>query len=162
YFLLECTTASAPSASGCCRYGVANVLSTTTRAERAWAMSQTAATATMESIGFVGVSTHTRRVSSRHSRSIASIFRNSTAAQPTPQPPAAHSARDIDAHIDPTVRLPVDGVSSFSKKGTRLVSGNRIDLRKTASGNEPRPLFVGESIFQQEFRRIHQAPEHIL
>ena len=33
----ECTTASAPSASGCWRYGVAKVLSTTTRASRACA-----------------------------------------------------------------------------------------------------------------------------
>ena len=31
YLVVECTTTSAPSASGCCRYGVANVLSTTQR-----------------------------------------------------------------------------------------------------------------------------------
>ena len=32
YFVVECTTTSAPSASGCCRYGEANVLSTTSSA----------------------------------------------------------------------------------------------------------------------------------
>ena len=34
YFVVECTTTSAPSASGCCRYGEAKVLSTTSRARR--------------------------------------------------------------------------------------------------------------------------------
>jgi hypothetical protein len=32
YFVVECTTTSAPRASGCWRYGEANVLSTTSTA----------------------------------------------------------------------------------------------------------------------------------
>ena len=48
YFVVECTTTSAPSSSGCCRYGVANVLSTTTRAPRSCA---SVATAAMSTIG---------------------------------------------------------------------------------------------------------------
>ena len=59
-------TTSAPSASGCWRYGVANVLSTTTRASRACASSATAAMSTIDSVGLVGDSIQTRRVSSRH------------------------------------------------------------------------------------------------
>ena len=40
---MECTTTSAPSASGCCRYGEANVLSTTSSASASWASSASAA-----------------------------------------------------------------------------------------------------------------------
>ena len=39
YFVVEWTTRSAPSSSGCCRYGVANVLSTTSSAPTACAAS---------------------------------------------------------------------------------------------------------------------------
>src|SRR2546421_12736325 len=69
YLVDECTTASAPSSSGCCRYGVANVLSTTTRAPRLCASSLTASMSTMLSAGLVGVSTHTTAVPSGHSAS---------------------------------------------------------------------------------------------
>ena len=55
---------SAPSASGCWRYGVANVLSTTTRAPAAWAASAAARMSTMFSVGLVGVSIQTSRVRS--------------------------------------------------------------------------------------------------
>ena len=61
YFVVECTTTSAPSASGCWRYGVANVLSTTTRAPRARARLATAAMSTIVSSGLVGVSIQTSR-----------------------------------------------------------------------------------------------------
>ena len=37
YFVVECTTTSAPSASGCWRYGEAKVLSTTSSAPASWA-----------------------------------------------------------------------------------------------------------------------------
>ena len=59
YFVVECTTTSAPSASGCCRYGDAKVLSTTSSAPASWATSASAAMSAMPSSGFVGVSTHT-------------------------------------------------------------------------------------------------------
>ena len=42
YFVVECMTTSAPSASGCCRYGEAKVLSTTSVALLAWATSASA------------------------------------------------------------------------------------------------------------------------
>ena len=59
YFVVEWTTMSAPRSSGVCRYGVANVLSTTSRAPAAWAASATAAMSTMFSSGFVGDSIQT-------------------------------------------------------------------------------------------------------
>ena len=37
YLVVECTTTSAPRAIGCCRYGEANVLSTTSSASSSWA-----------------------------------------------------------------------------------------------------------------------------
>ena len=64
YFVVEWSTTSAPSASGCWRYGVANVLSTTTVAPTACAASAAARMSTMFSHGFVGVSSHTSRVRS--------------------------------------------------------------------------------------------------
>ena len=59
YFVVECTTTSAPRAIGDCRYGVAKVLSTTSRAPCAWAASATAATSEIFIIGLDGVSSHT-------------------------------------------------------------------------------------------------------
>ena len=64
YFVVEWTTMSAPSASGCWRYGVAKVLSTTTSAPAACAASAAARMSTMFSSGFVGVSIQTSRVRS--------------------------------------------------------------------------------------------------
>ena len=64
YFVVECRTTSAPSESGCCRYGVAKVLSTTTRAPTACAASAAARMSTRFSSGFVGDSSQTRRVCS--------------------------------------------------------------------------------------------------
>ena len=62
YFVLECTDESAPSASGCCRYGVANVLSTTTRAlARVRELRRPLRCRRSTAAGFVGVSIHTRR-----------------------------------------------------------------------------------------------------
>ena len=61
YFVVECTTASAPRASGCCRYGEAKVLSTTSSAPASWLISASAARSAMPSSGLVGVSTQTSR-----------------------------------------------------------------------------------------------------
>ena len=58
---------SAPSASGCCRYGVANVLSTTTSAPCSWATAATASMSMHVSSGLVGVSSHTIAVSAGQS-----------------------------------------------------------------------------------------------
>ena len=59
YFVVEWTTTSAPSVSGCCRYGDANVLSTTSSAPASCAASARARMSAMPSSGFVGVSAHT-------------------------------------------------------------------------------------------------------
>ena len=55
---------SAPRSSGVWRYGVANVLSTTSRAPAAWAASATAAMSTTFRSGFVGDSIQTSRAPS--------------------------------------------------------------------------------------------------
>ena len=84
YFVVEWSTRSAPSASGCWRYGLANVLSTATSAPRAWATSASAAMSKTRSSGFVGVSTQTSVVASRRwprraaSRSVRSTKVNAT------------------------------------------------------------------------------------
>ena len=65
YFVTLCTTTSAPSASGRCAAGVANVLSTTTFAPPACAAEDTASMSTILSVGLDGVSTQTNRVSAR-------------------------------------------------------------------------------------------------
>jgi hypothetical protein len=62
YFVVEWTTASAPRSSGFCRYGVANVLSTTRIAPTACAASAAARMSTTFSIGFEGLSIQTIRV----------------------------------------------------------------------------------------------------
>ena len=62
YFVVECRTTSAPSESGCWRYGVAKVLSTTTSAPTACAASAAARMSTRFRSGFVGDSSQTRRV----------------------------------------------------------------------------------------------------
>ena len=86
YLVVEWTTASAPSSRGRWRNGVANVLSTTHHAFRWWAKVATAAMSAMASIGLVGVSTHTRRVSSRHARSSAPGSARSAAVNASPAP----------------------------------------------------------------------------
>src|SRR5215469_2628884 len=78
YFVVECTTTSAPSASGCCRYGEANVLSTTSSAPASWAMSASAAMSAMPSSGLVGVSHHTTRVVGRSAARTASRSESAT------------------------------------------------------------------------------------
>ena len=54
YFVVEWRTMSAPRSSGVWRYGVANVLSTTSSAPAARAAAATAAMSTTFSSGFVG------------------------------------------------------------------------------------------------------------
>ena len=77
YFVTLWTTASAPSSSGRWSTGVANVLSTTTRAPAPCAISATADRSTILSNGFEGVSTHTSLVLGRIAdRSAASSARS--------------------------------------------------------------------------------------
>ena len=61
--MAECTTMSAPSASGRVKIGVATVESTHSSAPAAWAMVATAAMSVRVQIGLLGVSIHTSPVS---------------------------------------------------------------------------------------------------
>src|SRR5712692_7580682 len=84
YFVALCTTASAPRCSGCCRYGVANVLSTQTIAPWLCATSLTASMSTTRSSGLVGDSSHTKRVDGVIAFSTASRSVASTAVKVSP------------------------------------------------------------------------------
>ena len=75
---------SAPSVTGCCRYGVANVLSTTTSAPRACATDATASMSKHVNNGLVGLSNHTIPVSSGHAATSASMSLRSTAVHGNP------------------------------------------------------------------------------
>jgi hypothetical protein len=88
YFVLEWTTASAPSASGSWKYGVANVLSTTNQAPAWCAIWAAAAMSVMCISGFVGVSTRIIRVDSRISASMHFRSRVSTKVNSSPRRPS--------------------------------------------------------------------------
>ena len=75
----ECTTMSAPTASGCWRSGVAKVLSTTTCTPAAWPAATTAGRSTTSSAGLVGDSSHSSAASWQAS-AIASGSVTSTSA----------------------------------------------------------------------------------
>ena len=74
YFVVECTTKSAPACSGCCRAGVAQVPSTAHNAPAACAICATRSMSTILSRGLEGVSSHSKRVLGR---SAACIFAGS-------------------------------------------------------------------------------------
>ena len=82
---MECTTTSAPSDSGCWRYGEANVLSTASSAPASEAISASAAMSATPSNGLVGVSHQTTRVVSRTAARTAPRSCNGTAEYATPQ-----------------------------------------------------------------------------
>ena len=85
--MVEWTTTSAPSVSGCCRYGDANVLSTTSSAPASCAAWASARMSAMPSSGLVGVSTHTTAVFRAASRSrTAAASEIGTTAWLSPQP----------------------------------------------------------------------------
>ena len=93
YFVTLWTTTSAPSASGRCSAGVANVLSTTTVAPASCATAATAAMSTIFSSGFDGVSIQTNRVSSRSAPRTASGSPMSTVVQVRPHGPSTFVSR---------------------------------------------------------------------
>ena len=65
YLVSECTTRSAPCASGRCSTGVANVASTDSSAPASCAIAATASTSVTRVVGLAGVSTCTSRVCGR-------------------------------------------------------------------------------------------------
>src|SRR3712207_6676527 len=91
YFVVECTTASAPSSSGRWWTGVANVLSTATSAF--CLRSMIPARSMTLSVGFVGVSTQISAVSSRTARATASRSRWSTMSYSSPKRASTLSTR---------------------------------------------------------------------
>ena len=72
YFVVLCTTRSAPKAMGCWMTGLAKVLSTASRAWCACAMAAAFARSVRRITGLVGVSTKRSFVFGRIARSIAS------------------------------------------------------------------------------------------
>ena len=85
YLVVECSTTSAPRASGCCRYGEANVLSTNSCAPAPWAISASAAMSAMPSSGLVGVSHQISLVSGRSAARTASRSPSGTVEYVKPQ-----------------------------------------------------------------------------
>ena len=85
YLVVECTTRSAPSASGLARAGDANVLSTTTVRPRACASSESAATSAMAVVGLLIVSSHSTRVWRPMALPTASASLVSTVRWPIPE-----------------------------------------------------------------------------
>jgi hypothetical protein len=71
YLVVECTTMSAPRASGFCQAGDRKVLSTTTSVPRPRTFSTSAAMSVMRSSGLLGVSIHSRSVFSDSAASSA-------------------------------------------------------------------------------------------
>src|SRR5438876_780166 len=134
YFVLECTTTSAPRPSGCCRYGVAKVLSTTTRAPRSCASLATAAMSTTVSSGFVGVSTHTSFVSSRQAPVIASRSAWSTAVQAIP---AGSYRRATSRYVPPYASAGMITWSPASSAARRVASSAAMPLANASPCSAP-------------------------
>ncbi len=99
YLVVECSATSAPSCSGCCRYGEANVLSTTIFAPASCAMSDSASMSPMLRSGFVGVSTHTSLVLGRMAARTAST--SETAAGVYSMPPHWVKTLSIRRNVPP-------------------------------------------------------------
>ena len=78
YLVVDWRTMSAPSASGCCRYGVAKVLSTTVRTPCARARAVLAARSTTWRRGLDGLSSQSRRVLGRSAASTSAMLVMST------------------------------------------------------------------------------------
>lgn len=91
---VECTTTSAPSVSGCWRYGDANVLSTTTVAPAAWPRSASARMSLIFMSGLLGVSTQRTFAGPEPStRSTAARSLMSTVSTTIPQSPSTRVRR---------------------------------------------------------------------
>ena len=137
---------SAPSASGCWRYGVAKVLSTTTRPSRPWASAAIAAMSTTVRVGLVGVSIHTMRVSSRHAASSAAWSVRSTALQAMParrehlrhQPERAAVHVVTDDHVVAGRQEPQHRVGGRHAAGERPAQRGPLERRQADLERLPR------------------------
>ena len=150
YFVVECTTRSAPSASGCCKKGEAKVLSTASstpdgRDRASSAMSQ------RRRSGLLGVSSQSRRVLARASR-----------------PGLPHVARIDEGNVDAVareygrkkpVRAAVDvprGEDVVAAAQQRERAPNRRHARREGRG-EGSALERGELAFHRAARRVDRA-----
>jgi hypothetical protein len=84
YFVVACTTRSAPSSRGRCRTGVAQVLSQASRAPASRAIPEISRTSVIFRRGFEGVSTHNSLVLGRTAPPTSSAFVMSTKEVSTP------------------------------------------------------------------------------
>ena len=152
YFVVECTTASAPSSSGCCRYGVAKVLSTTSSAPTACAAAAALRMSTMFSIGFDGVSTQTSFTSS--SRCDARLSSNSR---------RGHVREAIALRLVDLRRHPVDAAVDVGDQDDALARMHEVHQRGRRA--EPRAerdavlrvLEAGQRDLQRGAGRVRDA-----
>ena len=151
YFVVEWTTTSAPSSSGRCRYGVANVLSTTSIAPTSCAASAAARMSTMFSSGFVGDSIQTMRVfSSRCSREVRRT-----------RPPAR--SRTVALRLVDLREHPVDAAVDVGDQDDALAGIDEVhDRRRRAEARRERDAVVGalerrEALLQRRPRRVRDA-----
>ena len=100
YFVVECTTRSAPSASGLARAGEAKVLSTATTTPRACASSASGAMSAIAVVGLLIVSSQSSRVRSPIAASTAAASVVSTAWWPMPLAREHRSREADDAPVD--------------------------------------------------------------
>jgi hypothetical protein len=85
YFVVACTTRSAPSSRGRCKTGVAQVLSQASRTPASWAIPEIPRTSVIFRRGFEGVSTQNNLVLGRTAPPTSSVFVMSTKEVSTPQ-----------------------------------------------------------------------------
>src|SRR5215475_13295581 len=140
YFVVECRTTSAPSASGCCRYGEAKVLSTTSSAPCPWASPASAVMSAIPSSGLVGVSHQTIRVGDR----------DRGVLQP---PPGQHPGEQPER---PAVRVVRD-----QHVVTRAERGAQQAVARGQAGGEAEPgraaFQGGQAGLQRGARRVRRA-----
>ena len=142
---------SAPSASGCCRYGLANVLSTTTSAPAACARSAIAAMSTILSSGLDGVSSQTRSAGS-----LEGLARDALVGQV--EELVAVALRRVQLREQP-VGAAVDvvdrdgaraGREQLHDRGRRAHPGREADAVRAA-------LERGQALLERRARRVDRA-----
>ena len=156
YFVVECTTMSAPSASGRCQPGDRNVLSATTSAPIACARLAMSAMSVMRSSGLLGVSIHTRRAGFDSAASTAASspkLTNSTSSSPRLLP-----------RVEQAERAAVAVVRRDDARAHGQQMADERDGAHAGAGDDPaRAAFeIGERLGQQVARRIARAAVVVL
>ena len=148
YFVVECMTMSAPSASGCCSSGVANVLSTTVTNAGARAIAAQAAMSVIRSSGFDGVSSQSSFVSGRMAASIVGEV-------------AGVDEGEVDAELREELREDAPRAAVEVLRGDDVIAGAEerehvVDGGHAAGKREPvsRALERGEVLFERAARGV--------